>query len=80
MKDLVRVNFDFPKEDYFCLKMLCLKSGVSMRKHISSLIMQSLEEFEDKRDCEIAKERLSEMKDEDLIPFDDACRDAGWNN
>ena len=42
----VRINFDFPREEYARLKMICAREGISMRGFISELIRKALEELE----------------------------------
>lgn len=79
MKDTVRINFEFPKEHYPYLKMLCAKKGVSLREYASDLLIQSLEDFEDAQLAAMADDRLKDFDEDNLISFDDACREAGWN-
>lgn len=40
--DRVRVNFDFPKENYKQLKVLCASRGLTLRHYISEILFQAL--------------------------------------
>jgi hypothetical protein len=80
MKNTVRINFEFPREHYPYLKLLCAKKGQSLRDFASDLLIREIEEYEDRQLAKKADVRLSEMKDSDLINFDDAAKLAGWND
>lgn len=80
MKDTVRVNFDFPREHYPYLKLLCAKKGVSLRDFASELLIRELDEYEDVQLARMADNRLKEMDDSDLVDFDEATRLAGWED
>lgn len=80
MKDTVRLNFEFPKKDYPYLKMLCAQKGVSFRDFATELLIKAIEEAEDEMLSQRANERLANMKNEDLIPWDEATKQAGWKN
>ena len=80
MKDTVRVNFDFPREHYPYLKLLCAKKGVSLKDFASELLIRELDEYEDVQLARMADNRLKEMDDNDLIDFDEATRLAGWED
>jgi len=79
MKDTIRINFEFPREHYPYLKMLCAKKGISLREYASELLIQSLEDFEDAQLAALADDRLKDIDEDNLISFDEACREAGWN-
>lgn len=78
MKDTVRLNFEFPREHYPYLKMLCAKKGMTLRDFASDLLIKSLEEYEDHIYAKKAQKRLEKMDENDLIDFDEATRLAGW--
>lgn len=79
MKDTIRLNFDFPREHYPYLKMLCAKEGTSLRQYASQILIQSIEDYEDRILAERAEKRLDEMDDSDLVDFHEAIQMAGWN-
>lgn len=78
MKETVRLNFDFPREEYSYLKMLCAQKGLSLREFATELLIHAIEEYEDERLAKEANKRLREMKEEDSISWDEARRMAGW--
>lgn len=80
MKDSVRLNFDFPREHYPYLKMLCAKKGVSLKKLATELLTREIEEYEDRLLAEKAQKRLTEMDMKENIDFNEAIRLAGWTN
>ena len=80
MKETVRLNFDFPKEEYPYLKLLCAKKGVSLKKFATDLIIQAIEDAEDEILSKKVNERLVNLKEEDLIDWDEAKKKAGWSN
>lgn len=80
MKDVVRLNFDFPREHYPYLKMMCAKKSKSIREIASDLLIKEIESYEDEQLVKIAEIRLKDMKEEDLIPFYHASELAGWDN
>lgn len=44
-----RVNFDFPKEKYKKVKMMCLDIDISIKELMSTLLEDALEEYENKK-------------------------------
>ena len=46
-KNNVRLNFDFPKEEYPYLKMMLAHKGVSLREFMCELILNAIEDYED---------------------------------
>lgn len=80
MKDTVRINFEFPREHYPYLKMLCAKKRLSLKDLASDLLIREIEEYEDFLLTQEAEKRLSETKDSDLIDFEEAIKRAGWND
>lgn len=80
MKNTVRINFEFSREHYPYLKMLCAQRGVSLKDLASELLIREIEEYEDRQLTKKAKKRLSETKESDLIEFDDAAKLAGWKD
>ncbi len=79
MKDTVRLNFEFPKEEYPYLKMLCAQKGVSLREFATELLIEAIEEYEDEMLTKKANARLKEMEQEDNIDWNEACRLSGWD-
>ena len=80
MKNTVRLNFEFPKEHYPYLKMLCAKEGKSFKDFASELLIAKIESYEDQMLGEIANNRLKNLDKEDLIDFETAKRLAGWKD
>lgn len=78
MKSTVRLNFEFPREHYPYLKMLCAKKGMSLKDYASELLIKSIEEYEDRMLAKKAQKRLENVDENDLIDFDEATRLAGW--
>jgi predicted DNA-binding protein len=79
MRNTVRLNFEFPREDYPYLKMLCAAKGMSFREFATELLRNAIEEYEDLKLAKKARQRLKEMKPEDNISIDEAMNDAGWD-
>ena len=77
-KDTVRLNFEFPKQHYPYLKMMCAKKGTTLRNFASELLIQALEDYEDQILAKKAQKHLDEINEDDLIDFDEAIRLAGW--
>ena len=80
MKNTVRLNFEFPREHYPYLKMVCAQKGVSLKDFASELLIREIEEYEDRLLAKKAQERLDEMDESENIDFDDASRLAGWDD
>lgn len=80
MKTTVRLNFEFPREEYPFLKMLCAEKGVSLREFATELLMQAIEEYEDRILARKARKRLKEINKDDNISFDEAKKLAGWED
>ncbi len=80
MKNTVRLNFEFPRKHYPYLRMLCAEKGQSLKDFASDLLIREIEEYEDRQLALKAEMRLGELKDSDLIDFNDATRLAGWDN
>lgn len=80
MKGTVRLNFEFPREEYPYLKMLCAKKGKSFKAFATELLLKAIEEAEDDLFSQKANHRLADIKDEDLISWDEARRLAGWDD
>lgn len=79
-KDTVRLNFEFPREEFPYLKMLCAQKGISFKELATQLILKAIDEYEDEQLAKKANARLEEIKEEETISWDDACRLAGWEN
>ena len=56
MNENVRINFDFPKENYPYLKMLCAKKGVSLKHFATETLLKAMEDYEN----EILSQRAEE--------------------
>jgi len=80
MKETVRLNFEFPREEYPYLKMLCAQKGISFKEFATELLIRAIEEYEDEQLAKKANERLEETKGSDTISWDEARRLAGWEN
>lgn len=74
-----RLNIEFPSDEYTYLKMLCAEKGVSIKDFVVPLILRAIEEEEDALLVKKAENRLKKMDPTDLIPIEDAFREAGWN-
>lgn len=77
MKDTVRINFEFPKEEHPYLKMMCAKLNVSVKDFASTLIINAIEEYEDKWLLEEAEKVDAESTE--TVSFEEACKMAGWD-
>ena len=80
MKETVRINFEFPREEYPYLKLACAKLGVSLREFATKQLLEAVEEHEDLMLAQTASERLDALNEDDLIDWDDARRLAGWDD
>lgn len=74
-----RLNIEFPSEDFTHLKMLCAEKGVSIKDFVVPLILKAIEEEEDAILIRKAQRRLKNMNPDDLIPIEDAFKEARWN-
>ncbi|HEX4839842.1 MAG TPA: hypothetical protein VFU89_05325 [Rhabdochlamydiaceae bacterium] len=80
MKNTVRLNFEFPREEYPYLKMLCAEKGLSFKEFATELLLKAIEEYEDHRLARKARKRMKALDKKDNISFDKACDLAGWDN
>jgi hypothetical protein len=80
MGDTVRLNFEFPREDYPYLKMMCAAKGVSFRELATELLQNAIEEYEDLKLAKKARERLDTLNPKEHISIDKAMKEAGWDN
>jgi hypothetical protein len=80
MKNTVRLNFEFPKEHYPYLKLVCAQKGQSLKDFASELLIREIEKYEDRLLTKKANRRLSEMDESENIDFDEATRLAGWDD
>lgn len=80
MKDTVRLNFEFPREYYPFLKMVLAKNGVSLKDFATQLLVKALEENEDEILASRGESILKNLKEEDLIEWDEATQRAGWQD
>ncbi len=74
-----RLNIEFPSEEYTYLKMLCAEKGISIKDFVIPLILGAIEEEEDALLIRKAQQRLKNMDSTDLIPIEEAFKEAGWN-
>ena len=77
--ETVRLNFEFPRSEYPYLKMLCAEKGISLKEFATDLILKAIEEYEDHSLARKARKRVKELDKKDNIPFDKACKLAGWD-
>lgn len=80
MSNTIRLNFEFPKDEYPYLKMLLAQKGISLKEFATDLLLKAIEEYEDQMLSKKAKARLKELEGEENISFEDACKLAGWND
>ena len=78
MKETVRLNFEFPRSEYPYLKLMCAEKGVSFKELATELLMNTIEEYEDKKLAKKARKRLKDMNPDDNISFEKASKEAGW--
>lgn len=80
MKGTIRINFEFPKDEYPYLKMICAEEGISLKEFATKLLLKGIEEYEDRKLSRKARARLKKMKEEDNIPLKKACDLAEWDH
>ena len=80
MKETVRINFEFPRNKYPFLKMLCAQKGISLRQLATEALIRAIEEYEDEQLAKKAHARLEEMREDETISWEEACRLAGWDD
>lgn len=69
MKNIIRLNFEFSREEYPYLKMLCAEHGVSLKEFATNLILKALEEYEDRRLTRKASKRLKKLETKKISPL-----------
>lgn len=79
MSETIRLNFEFPKEEYPHLKMLCAQKGISFKELATQLLLQAIEEYEDEVMAKKAEEIMSNSSKDDWITWDEAYKLAGWD-
>lgn len=79
MSETVRLNFEFPKEEYPYLKMLCAQKGVSFKELATQLLLQAIEEYEDEMMAKKAEEIINNSSKDDWISWEEARKQAGWD-
>lgn len=77
-RETVRINFEFPKRVYPDLKYLCAMKGVTLREFMTSLAIRELEEAEDQLLGRVCEKLIYIRKNEDLIDWEEAKKEAGW--
>ena len=80
MKNTVRLNFEFPREESPYLKLLCAEKGISLREFATNLLIDAIEEYEDHILTRKARKRLKEIDSKDNISFDEVTKLAGWKD
>jgi hypothetical protein len=71
MKKHVRINFEFPRSEYPYLKMICAEKGVSLKEFATDLLLQAIEEYEDRILSERSDKKLQERRPQEDIPSDE---------
>lgn len=79
-KDTIRLNFDFPREEYPYLKMLCAQKGMSLKEFATKLLIRAIEEYEDEYLAKKGNERLESMHEGDTVSWNEARGLAGWDD
>lgn len=74
-----RMNIDFPSDDYTYLKMICAEKGITIKDFVVPIILRAIEEEEDALLIKKAKKRLKNLEISDLVPIEDAFKEAGWD-
>lgn len=77
--DSHKLNIEFPSDEYTRLKKICKGKGMSIENFVVPLILAAIEEEENILLMKKARKRLNKMNSEDLIPIEDAFKEAGWN-
>lgn len=80
MKSTVRLNFEFPRDEYPHLKLLCAEQGLSLKEFATDLLLKAIEEYEDHRLAKKARKRLKEIDPKENISFEKAQKLAGWDD
>jgi hypothetical protein len=74
-----RLNIEFPSDEYTYLKMVCAGKGVSIKDFVVPLILKAIEDEEDVLLVKNAQQRLKSIDLDELIPIEEAFKEAGWN-
>jgi len=80
VKRTVRLNFEFPREEYPYLKMMCADMGVSFKDFATDLLMKEIEDYEDCILAKKAQKRLEKMDRSENISIEDAFESSGWGD
>jgi hypothetical protein len=75
----VRINFEFPSEEYPFLKMMCAEQRMTIRDFGTDLFRKAIEEYEDRSLGRKARSRLKAMDQSENISFKEATESAGWD-
>jgi|GEM_PF-2440835 len=67
MKETVRINFEFPRDDYPKLKMICAEKGVSLKDFATGLILQAMEDHDHLKGAKETLKRLRNSGDDMAI-------------
>jgi hypothetical protein len=78
MKNTVRLNFEFPRDEYPYLKLMLAKRGVSLRELANKLLTQEIAEDEESYLNREIERRLEECKNDEPISWEEAKLRAGW--
>lgn len=79
-KSTVRLNFEFPREGYPQIKLMCAELGISFREFATNLMFKAIEDFEDHKLAKQARKRLKEMDASENISFEEAMKLANWKD
>lgn len=74
-----RLNVEFPSNAYSYLKLICAAKGISIKDFVTPLILKAIEDEEDAFLIKKAEQRLKNIDSADLMPIEDAFKEAGWN-
>ncbi len=74
-----RLNVEFPADEFKYLKMICAEKDISIKDFVVPLVLRAIEEEEDILLVKKARKRLKNMDSNDLIPIEDAFKEAGWD-
>ena len=78
--ETIRINFEFPREAYPYLRLLCAKKGLSLRSFATQALLKAMEECEDAILTERAEALLKRIEEgeEELVSWKDAKKRLGY--
>ena len=74
-----RINFDFPKEEFGYLKLLCHTKEMTIKDYLTKLITENIEAEEDMLLAKQVEETIESSLENDYIPWEEAVKLAGWD-